>query len=116
MQESSVPTGHLNSTHTPRAANGSYRWLKQNEPESFAKMAKVMLPHDYINFQLTGVYAMEPGDASGIGIMDMHSKQFDKRLCDFVDTGLYDMLPALASPDAPLGKNRVSSASYSLGG
>lgn len=34
-------------------------WLKNNEPESFSKLAKVLLPHDYFNYYLTGRYCME---------------------------------------------------------
>ena len=34
-------------------------WLKENEPENFDKLAKVLLPHDYINWYLTGEYAAE---------------------------------------------------------
>ena len=34
-------------------------WLKENEPENFEKLAKVLLPHDYINWYLTGEYAAE---------------------------------------------------------
>lgn len=36
-------------------------WLKENEPENFEKLAKVLLPHDYINWYLTGEYAAEVG-------------------------------------------------------
>lgn len=34
-------------------------WLKNNEPENFSKLAKVLLPHDYFNYFLTGRYCME---------------------------------------------------------
>ena len=40
-------------------------WLKRHEPENFAKLATVLLPHDYLNFYLTGHIRMEFGDASG---------------------------------------------------
>ncbi|HEY1050517.1 MAG TPA: FGGY family carbohydrate kinase, partial [Prosthecobacter sp.] len=43
-------------------------WMKQNEPENFAKTKSILLPHDYINFWLSGVKRMEYGDASGMGI------------------------------------------------
>lgn len=36
-------------------------WLKEKEPENFAKLRHVLLPHDYINYYLTGRYAMEVG-------------------------------------------------------
>ncbi|XRB01188.1 glycerolkinase [Pycnococcus provasolii] len=44
-----------------------FLWLARNEPESFDKLHTPVLPHDYLNFVLSGVYAMEFGDASGVG-------------------------------------------------
>ena len=34
-------------------------WLKNNEPENFARLRKVLLPHDFLNYHLTGRYCME---------------------------------------------------------
>ncbi len=42
-------------------------WLKQHEPKNFKALKTVLLPHDYINFYLTGERTMEFGDASGTG-------------------------------------------------
>jgi xylulokinase len=72
-------------------------WLKQNEPESFARTASFMLPHDYLNFCLTGVKRMEYGDASGTGILDIRSREWCRELIDFVDPRVNDMLPPLGS-------------------
>jgi D-xylulose kinase len=47
------------------------RWLKEHEPARYAKLALILLPHNYINYWLTGVAAMEPGDASGMAIYDV---------------------------------------------
>ena len=46
-------------------------WLKRNEPKNFAKLATVLLPHDYLNFWLTGNRVMEFGDASGTALLDV---------------------------------------------
>ncbi|MGH7970648.1 MAG: FGGY family carbohydrate kinase, partial [Limisphaerales bacterium] len=40
-------------------------WLKKHEPKNFQRLATVLLPHDYLNFWLTGQKTMEYGDASG---------------------------------------------------
>ncbi|MCP4846916.1 MAG: xylulokinase [Verrucomicrobiaceae bacterium] len=72
-------------------------WLKQNEPESFAKVSTVLLPHDYINFWLTGVKRMEYGDASGTGVLDIRSRRWCDELLDFVDPSVRDMFPDLGS-------------------
>ncbi len=72
-------------------------WIKQNEPENFAKVRTVLLPHDYINFWLTGVKRMEYGDASGTGVLDVRTRCWCDELLDFVDPAVRDMLPPLGS-------------------
>ena len=49
-------------------------WLKQNEPKNYKALETVLLPHDYINFHLTGERGMEYGDASGTGLLDVRTK------------------------------------------
>ena len=49
-------------------------WLKENEPENFAKIDKIMLPKDYINYVLTGVHACDYSDASGMLLLDVQNK------------------------------------------
>ncbi len=72
-------------------------WLKQHEPEHFAKVTTVLLPHDYLNFWLTGVKRMEYGDASGTGVLDVRQRTWCRPLCDFVDARVMDMLPPVGS-------------------
>ena len=49
-------------------------WMEENEPENFAKIAKIMLPKDYINYILTGVHACDYSDASGMLLLDVEHK------------------------------------------
>ena len=51
-------------------------WLKQNEPENFESVDSILLPHDYINFWLSGEKRMEYGDASGTGLLDIKTRQW----------------------------------------
>ncbi len=81
-------------------------WLKQNEPENFAKVRHVLLPHDYINFWLTGIKRMEYGDASGTGALDVRTRTWCAPLLDFVDERAAEMFPALGSSLAPHGPLR----------
>lgn len=46
-------------------------WVKNNEPAIFEKTAKILLPKDYVRFRLTGEYATEVSDASGMQLMDI---------------------------------------------
>src|SRR5216684_3656107 len=51
-------------------------WLKENEPQNFRRIRSILLPHDYINFWLTGEKQMEHGDASGTGLMDVRARKW----------------------------------------
>ncbi len=72
-------------------------WLKQNEPKNYRALETVLLPHDFINFYLTGERGMEYGDASGTGLMDVREKKWCEPLIEFIDPDLHDALPALSS-------------------
>ena len=81
-------------------------WLKRNEPENFARTASVLLPHDYLNFHLTGVKRMEFGDASGTGLLNVRTREWHRGLIDVIDPRLHDMLPPLGSSLAAHGTLR----------
>ena len=49
-------------------------WMQNNEPELFAKIAKIMLPKDYLVYRFTGVHATEPSDAAGMLLFDVRNK------------------------------------------
>ena len=49
-------------------------WLKKHKPKAFAALAHILLPHDYINFLLTGNYGAEYGDASGTALFDVRRR------------------------------------------
>ncbi len=78
-------------------------WLKQNEPKNYKALESVMLPHDYVNFHLTGERGMEFGDASGTGLMDVRTKTWCEALIDFIDPELAGALPPLASSRRAFG-------------
>ena len=51
-------------------------WLRQNEPENWKRTRSILLPHDYLNFWLTGAKKMEFGDASGTALLDVKARQW----------------------------------------
>ena len=57
-------------------------WMKENEPENFARIAKIMLPKDYINYCLTGVHACDYSDASGMLLLDVQHKRWSPEMLD----------------------------------
>ena len=74
-------------------------WLKHHEPENFARLASILLPHDYINFWLTGRKTMEHGDASGTALLDVKNRQWSKAAIDAIDPRIAAMLPDLSNAD-----------------
>jgi xylulokinase len=72
-------------------------WLKRHEPDNFAQLTTVLLPHDYLNYHLTGELSMEYGDASGTALMDVRTRTWARDVVDFIDPALIDKLPPLGS-------------------
>lgn len=57
-------------------------WMKNNEPELFAKIKKIMLPKDFINYKLTGVHSCDYSDASGMLLLDVKNKCWSKKMLE----------------------------------
>jgi xylulokinase len=85
-------------------------WLKNHEPKNFARLATVLLPHDYLNFYLTGRATMEFGDASGTALMDVRTRKWSKVVCDAIDSKLISKLPPISTSDKPAGTLQASTA------
>lgn len=59
-------------------------WLKRNHPEIFARAAMFLLPKDYIRYRLSGVFATDFSDASGMLLLDVANKRYSAAMLDFV--------------------------------
>lgn len=81
-------------------------WLKRREPGRYARLATVLLPHNYLNYRLTGRLHMEYGDASGTGLMDIRTRRWDEAAVAAVDPDLAGKLPPLCPPAEPVGEMR----------
>ena len=57
-----------------------FLWMRENEPELFAKIDKIMLPKDYINYKLTGVHCTDVSDASGMLLFDVKHKCWSREM------------------------------------
>ena len=57
-------------------------WMKENEPENFAKIEKIMLPKDYIAYKLSGVHCTDVSDASGMLLFDVKNKCWSKEMME----------------------------------
>lgn len=85
-------------------------WLKRHEPRHYARLATVLLPHDYLNFWLTGRAVMEYGDASGTALLDVRRRQWSQAVLDAIDPGLAGKLPPLIPSDQPAGTLQAATA------
>ena len=55
-------------------------WMKENEPENYAKIAKIMLPKDYLAYRLSGSFCTDVSDASGMLLMDVKNRCWSKEM------------------------------------
>ena len=77
-------------------------WMKKHEPELFARIAKIMLPKDYINYVLTGVHATEPSDAAGTLLYDVEHGCWSEEMLGIVGV-TEGQMPHLFASYAPIG-------------
>ena len=78
-------------------------WLKRHEPQRWAAVRHVLLPHDAVNLRLTGRLTMEAGDASGTGLFDPVARDWRRDDAARLDERLPSMLPPLLAPGEPAG-------------
>lgn len=57
-------------------------WLKKHEPENFARIAKIMLPKDYLAYRLSGVFCTDVSDASGMLLLDVKNRRWSKEMLE----------------------------------
>lgn len=57
-------------------------WVRDKEPENFARIAKIMLPKDYIAYKLTGIHCTDVSDASGMLLFDVKNRRWSQEMCD----------------------------------
>ncbi len=81
-------------------------YFKENHPNEYAKLAHILLPHDFINYYLTGEYVMEEGDASGTAFFDVKNRCWSKEVLKAIDDkrDLLETLPKLLKSTDVVGK------------
>lgn len=86
-------------------------WLAEHEPESAVRIARVMLPHDWITWRLTGEHVTDRGDASGTGWFDATSDRYRAELLELACAEVRpEMLPRVLGPSDVAGRIREDSA------
>ena len=81
------------------------RWFRDAKPGRYAQMDSILLPHDYLNFYLTGERCMEAGDASGTGFLDIRTRQWSEKMLAAIDPDrdLRECLPDVRLGNEPVG-------------
>lgn len=69
-------------------------WMQENEPENFARIAKIMLPKDYLAYRLSGAFCTDFSDASGMLLLDVKNRRWSQKMCDVCGISM-QMLPKL---------------------
>jgi len=82
-------------------------WLRQNEPETYAKVRTILLPKDYVRYRLTGEFATEVSDASGTSLLNVKQRKWSKKMLAALDL-TEEMLPKVY--ESPEVSGRVSAA------
>jgi xylulokinase len=80
-------------------------WLKKRQPALYARLRTILLPHDYLNYWLTGKASMEYGDASGTGFLNVRSRGWATDLIRVLDDErrFLALLPPFVEPGEPAG-------------
>ncbi len=71
---------------------GKILWVRENEPEIYAKCHKILLPKDYVRFMLTGKYGQEASDASGTNLFDVKNRAWSNEILDILEINR-DLMP-----------------------
>lgn len=78
-------------------------WVKNNEPDNFKKISKIMLPKDYLAYKLSGVFATDYSDASGTLFLDVKNKCYSKEMLDICSINI-SMFPKLYESYEVIGR------------
>lgn len=78
-------------------------WMKENEPENFSRICKIMLPKDYLAYKLSGTFCTEYSDASGMLLLDVEHKCWSKEMLEICGI-TEEQLPKLFESWEPVGR------------
>ncbi|NIZ62437.1 xylulokinase [Sedimentitalea sp. CY04] len=113
---SAAQAAALNETPNVRCLSGNIvfpgftapklKWVEENEPEIFAKVAKVLLPKDYLRYWLTGDYVGDMSDSAGTSWLDVGKREWSEELLDAGHMRL-DQMPRLVEGSESSGNVRA---------
>lgn len=88
------------------------RWFRKTHPEAYSQLHTILLPHDYLNYYLTGICCMEAGDASGTGFFDVRRQRWSAEILQAIDpdNDLESRLPDVRLTNEAIGRVRNEAA------
>ncbi len=101
--EERVGLGRLIALTGNRALTGftapKLLWLRRHEPDAYGRIARIMLPKDYVRLRLTGAWAIDVADASGTLLLDVARRSWSKEVLDTLEIPAAWLPPVLESPE-----------------
>ncbi len=89
-------------------------WVRQHEPQNWARVRQVLLPKDYIRYRLSGTYATEVSDASGTLMLDVQNRCWSKELLGLLDIDLGLLPECFESPEVSSTVSAIGSEATGL--
>jgi xylulokinase len=89
-------------------------WLRRHEPETYARIRRILLPKDYVRLRLTGQHAIDAADASGTLLFDVANRRWSTEVCEALDIPL-DWLPPAYESTAIAGAGDQAAAALGVG-
>lgn len=89
-------------------------WLRRHEPDTYARIAHVLLPKDYVRLRLTGEHAIDAADASGTLLFDVARRRWSDEVCAALDVPL-DWLPPVHESTEIAGAGDQAAAALGVG-
>jgi xylulokinase len=89
-------------------------WVRRHEPKVYAKTKHVLLPKDYVRYRMTGEYATEVSDASGMLLLDVANRTWSDRLLGLLEIDKSLLAKLHESPEVTGTLNREGAAALGL--
>lgn len=85
-------------------------WLREHEPETYARIRHVLLPKDYVRYRLTGERLIDPADASGTLLFDVANRRWSEEVCDALEIPVEWLPEARESTDVAAAGDQAAGA------
>jgi xylulokinase len=89
-------------------------WLERHEPETYARIRRILLPKDYVRLRLTGEHAIDATDASGTLLFDVANRRWSTEVCEALEIPT-EWLPPAHESTAIAGAGDQAAAALGVG-